>query len=195
MEHDFLWRTTRNLPSRGRIGIFNRSYYEEVLIARVHPEILANEGLPDRPQDEKKIWKHRYRSINDLERHLTTNGTQIIKFFLHLSKDEQKKRFLARIDAADKNWKFSEADITERGFWDEYMQAYGKCLTATSTAHAPWHIVPADDKMNARLIVSHVLLERLEGLKMAYPQVSAERREQLQAIRKRLEAEPSSAVV
>ncbi|MBV1708099.1 MAG: polyphosphate kinase 2 family protein [Hyphomicrobiales bacterium] len=187
LEHDFLWRTTRNLPSRGRIGIFNRSYYEEVLIARVHPEILANEGVPGRPKDDKKLWKHRYRSINDLERHLSLNGTQIIKFFLHLSKDEQKNRFLARIDAPDKNWKFSEADMAERGFWDDYMEAYGKCLTETSTEMAPWHIVPADDKLNARLIVSHIVLERLESLKMAFPQVSAERRAQLQAIRKTLE--------
>ena len=188
LEHDFLWRTTRDLPSRGRIGIFNRSYYEEVLIARVHPEILANEGLPDRPKDDKKLWKHRYRSINDLERHLTDNGTLIIKFFLHLSKDEQKRRFLARIDAPDKNWKFSAADITERGFWDAYMRAYGKCLAATSTKHAAWHVVPADDKLNARLIVSQILLERLEGLNMTYPQVSAQRRAELLTIRKQLES-------
>ncbi len=186
LEHDFLWRTTRNLPARGRIGIFNRSYYEEVLIARVHPEILANEGLPDRPKDDRKVWKHRYRSINDLEQHLHANGTRIIKFFLHLSKDEQRRRFIERIDARDKNWKFSAADITERGFWDEYMTAYGKCLEATSTRHAPWHVVPADDKMNARLIVSHILLESLEALKMTYPQVSAARMAELLAIRKQL---------
>ena len=188
LEHDFLWRTTCNLPARGRIGIFNRSYYEEVLIARVHPEILANEGLPGRPKDDRKVWKRRYRSINDLERHLHENGTQIIKFFLHLSRDEQRRRFIERIDAPDKNWKFSAADITERGFWDDYMTAYGKCLEATSTEHAPWHVVPADDKLNARLIISHILLERLEGLKMVYPEVSAARRAELQTIRKQLEA-------
>ena len=187
LEHDFLWRTTRNLPARGRIGIFNRSYYEEVLIARVHPEILANESLPDQPSDDSKIWKHRYRSINDLERHLHENGTRIIKIFLHISKEEQRRRFIERIDAPDKNWKFSAADLTERGFWDQYMSVYGKCLSATSTRRAPWYIVPADDKLNARLIVSQILLKQMEGLRMEFPQVSAERRTELLAIRKQLE--------
>ena len=133
LEHDFLWRTTRDLPGRGKIGIFNRSYYEEVLIVRVHPEILRSEGLPDAPHDEKKVWHDRYRSIVDLERHLHENGTRIIKFFLHLSKEEQRKRFLARIDEPEKNWKFSAADIAERKFWKQYMKAYEKCLSATST--------------------------------------------------------------
>ncbi|MBV1702293.1 MAG: polyphosphate kinase 2 family protein [Hyphomicrobiales bacterium] len=187
LEHDFLWRTTRNLPARGRIGIFNRSYYEEVLIARVHPEILANESLPDKPSDETKIWKHRYRSINALERHLHENGTRIVKIFLHISKEEQRRRFIERIDAPDKNWKFSAADLTERGFWDQYMSVYGKCLSATSTRHAPWYIVPADDKLNARLIVSQILLKQMESLHMEFPQVSAERRTELLAIRKQLE--------
>ena len=154
MQHDFLWRTTRDLPERGRIGIFNRSYYEEVLIVRVHPEILRSEAIPDTPHHDKKVWHDRYRSIVDLERHLHGNGTRIIKFFLHLSKEEQRKRFLARIDEPEKNWKFSPADIAERKFWKQYMKAYEECLSATSTRHAPWYVVPADDKENARLIVS-----------------------------------------
>jgi PPK2 family polyphosphate:nucleotide phosphotransferase len=183
LAHDFLWRTARDLPERGRIGIFNRSYYEEVLITRVHPEILRAESLPGH---DGKIWDHRFRSIRDFERHLHTNGTRVIKFFLHLSKEEQRKRFLARIDQPDKNWKFSEGDLTERGFWKDYMRAYQDCLEATSTQHSPWYAVPADDKENARLIVSQILLDTLEGLKMRYPEVSEERKKQLQAIRRRL---------
>jgi len=188
LEHDFLWRTTRHLPPRGKIGIFNRSYYEEVLMARVHPEILRSEGLPDLPKDECQVWSDRYRSITDLEKHLHANGTRIVKIFLHLSKDEQRKRFLDRIDEPDKNWKFSTADIEERKFWNSYMRAYGACLGATSTEDAPWYVVPADDKENARLIVSQILLETFEALKMSFPTVSDERRKDLQAIRKRLEA-------
>ena len=186
LEHDFLWRTTRDLPERGRIGIFNRSYYEEVLIARVHPEILRGEGLPDTLLDEKAVWPGRYRSIVDLESHLYRNGTRIIKFFLHLSKDEQRKRFLERIDEPDKNWKFSINDIEERKFWKQYMEVYEECLGATSTKHAPWYVVPADDKENARLIVSRIVLDTLDELKMAYPVTSAERRRELKAIRKSL---------
>jgi len=189
LEHDFLWRTTRDLPGRGKIGIFNRSYYEEVLITRVHREILRTEGLPDALQAESKVWRHRYRSIVDLEKHLHANGTRIVKFFLHLSKDEQRKRFLARIDEPEKNWKFSSADIAERKFWDDYRAAYEKCLGATSTADAPWYVVPADDKQNARLIVSKIVLETLEGLKMAYPETTAKRRRELLAIRKKLAKE------
>src|SRR6202140_3686249 len=169
LQHDFLWRTTRDLPERGRIGIFNRSYYEEVLIARVHPQILRAEGLPDKLLDEKTIWHERYRSIRDLERHLDRNGTRVIKFFLHLSKEEQRKRFIDRIDRPEKNWKFSLADIEERNFWKDYMQAYEKALSATSTKHAPWYVVPADDKLNARLIVSRILLDTVEGLDLRYP--------------------------
>ncbi len=187
LEHDFLWRTTRELPERGRIGIFNRSYYEEVLIARVHPAILRGEGLPDAPRDEKAIWHDRYRSITNLERHLHCNGTRIIKFFLHLSKEEQRNRFLARIDEPEKNWKFSTADIAERKFWKQYMSAYGKCLSATSTRDAPWYVVPADDKENARLIVSQIVLDTFEGLKMAFPKTSAKRRRELLSIRRRLD--------
>ena len=185
LEHDFLWRTTRDLPERGKIGIFNRSYYEEVLIVRVHPEILRSEGLPDGPHD-KAVWHHRYRSIVDLERHLHENGTRIIKFFLHLSKEEQRKRFLARIDEPEKNWKFSLADIAERKFWKQYTKAYEECLSATSTRHAPWYVVPADDKENARLIVSGIILDTAEQLKMTYPKTSAKRRRELLSIRKAL---------
>jgi len=189
LEHDFLWRTTRDLPARGHIGIFNRSYYEEVLITRVHPEILRAEGLPEELLDEKTIWQDRYRSIVDLERHLDRNGTMIIKFFLHLSKEEQRKRFVDRIDTPRKNWKFSSADAEERKYWKHYMKAFEKCLSATSTRHAPWYIVPADDKLNARLIVSRILLDSVEALKLSYPKTSAARRRELQALRKQLEAE------
>ena len=186
LEHDFLWRTTRDLPARGKIGIFNRSYYEEVLIARVHPEILKSEGIPNATHADKGVWRNRYRSIVDLERHLHANGTRIIKFFLHLSKDEQRKRFLARIDEPEKNWKFSLADIEERKFWKDYMKAYEQCLSATSTADSPWYVVPADDKDNARLIVSRIILDTLEGLKMALPETSEARRTELLAIRAQL---------
>lgn len=187
LEHDFLWRTTRDLPARGQIGIFNRSYYEEVLIARVHPEILLGEGLPDSSLDKQAIWHDRYRSIVDLEHHLDKNGTRIIKFFLHLSKEEQRKRFLDRIDDPDKNWKFSAADIEERKFWNQYKKAYEQCLAATSTHGAPWYVVPADDKKNTRLIVSQIILDALESLKLTYPKSTASRRRELQAIRRRLE--------
>ncbi|MFM0311885.1 polyphosphate kinase 2 family protein [Paraburkholderia sp. RL17-383-BIF-A] len=187
LQHDFLWRTTRDLPERGRIGIFNRSYYEEVLIARVHPEILHNEGLPDALLDEKTVWHDRYRSIQDLELHLCGNGTRIVKFYLHISKEEQRKRFLQRIDDPEKNWKFSVADVEERKYWKQYMKAYEECFNATSTQRAPWYIVPADDKENARLIVSKVVLETLEELEMTYPKANAERRKELQSIRAELE--------
>lgn len=184
LQHDFLWRTTRDLPERGRIGIFNRSYYEEVLIARVHPEILLGEGIAE--SDMSTIWQDRYRSIVNQEKHLHRNGTRIMKFFLHLSKDEQRKRFLERIDKPEKNWKFSEADIEERAYWKDYMKAYEKCLGATSTSDSPWYVVPADDKENARLIVSRIVVDTLEGLEMSYPKTSDKRRRELQAIRKQL---------
>src|SRR5665811_1036995 len=186
LEHDFLWRTTRDLPERGRIGIFNRSYYEEVLIVRVHPEILRSEGIPDAPHADKAVWHNRYRSIVDMERHLYGNGTRIIKFFLHLSKEEQRRRFLQRIDVPEKNWKFGLADIEERKFWKRYMKAYEECLGATSTRDAPWYVVPADDKENARLIVSRIILDAFNELHMEYPKVTAERRRELQSIRKQL---------
>jgi PPK2 family polyphosphate:nucleotide phosphotransferase len=186
LDHDFLWRTTECLPERGRIGIFNRSYYEEVLIVRVHPEILRSEGLPDKLRDPGSIWEDRYRSIVDFEGHLHRNGTRIIKFFLHLSKEEQRKRFLDRIDRPDKNWKFSLADIEERKFWKQYMRAYEECLSSTSTKDVPWYIVPADDKENARLIISEIVLHVFNGLDLAYPKSTAKRRKELRLIRSRL---------
>jgi PPK2 family polyphosphate:nucleotide phosphotransferase len=186
LQHDFLWRTTRELPARGRIGIFNRSYYEEVLIARVHPQIFREEGLPGPARSKQAIWHERYRSIVGLERHLHANGTRIIKFYLHVSKEEQRKRFLERIDHPDKSWKFSLADLQERAFWKQYMKAYEKCLGATSTACAPWYVVPADDKQNARLIVSRIILNTLDALKMAYPMPSAKRKRELRLIRRQL---------
>jgi PPK2 family polyphosphate:nucleotide phosphotransferase len=189
LEHDFLWRTTFRLPARGQIGIFNRSYYEEVLVVRVHPELLRNAGLSEELRDEKNIWDERYRSIVDLESHLYRNGTRIVKIFLHLSKDEQRKRFLVRIDEPEKNWKFSLADIHERKYWTEYMKAYEACLSATGTHHAPWYVVPADDKQNARLIVSQIVLDVLGDLKMAYPKTTAKRRRELKAIGKLLAKE------
>jgi PPK2 family polyphosphate:nucleotide phosphotransferase len=192
LEHDFLWWTTRQLPERGRIGIFNRSYYEEVLIVRVHPEILESEGLPNSAQDKRTIWRDRFRSIRDLEQHLHDNGTRIVKFFLHLSKEEQRKRFLRRIDDPEKNWKFSVGDVEERKFWPEYMTAYAECLGATSTKAAPWYIVPADDKENARLIVSQIVLDTFADLKKIFPETSEARFKELQAIRELLLAEPQA---
>ena len=186
LQHDFLWRTTRDLPARGQIGIFNRSYYEEVLIVRVHPEILRTESLAGPAPSKKALWHERYRSIVNLERHLHANGTRIIKIYLHLSKEEQRKRFLERIDNPQKNWKFTLADVQERAFWKQYMKAYERCLSATSTAQAPWYVVPADDKENARLIVSRIILDTLDRLKMAYPLPSAERKRELRLIRRRL---------
>ena len=186
LEHDFLWRTNKCLPERGRIGIFNRSYYEEVLIVRVHPEILHGEGLPDKLSDEETVWESRYRSIVDMERHLHNNGTRIIKFFLHLSKEEQRRRFLARIDDRKKNWKISSADIEERKFWKQYIKAYEACLSATSTRMAPWYIIPADDKANTRLIISQIILDLFRRLKMAYPKTDHKRRRELLALRKKL---------
>ena len=186
LEHDFLWRTTCRLPERGRIGIFNRSYYEEVLVVRVHPEILRAQGLPVELSDEKNIWDQRYDSIRDQEKHLHRNGTQTIKIFLHLSNDEQRKRFLARIDEPDKNWKFSASDIHERKYWKHYMKAYEDCFHATSTRQAPWFVVPADDKDNARLIVSQIVLDAMTELKMAYPKTTAMRHRELQVIKKQL---------
>jgi PPK2 family polyphosphate:nucleotide phosphotransferase len=186
LEHDFLWRTTRCLPERGHFGIFNRSYYEEVLVVRVHPEILRSQGLSEELRDEKTVWEERYRSMRDLEEHLHRNGTRVVKFFLHLSKGEQRKRFIERIDDPDKNWKFSLADIHERKYWKQYRKAYEACLGATSTQHAPWYVVPADDKENARLVVSQIILDALDELKMAHPKTTAKRARELQSIRKLL---------
>jgi PPK2 family polyphosphate:nucleotide phosphotransferase len=186
LEHDFLWRTTRCLPERGHIGIFNRSYYEEVLIARVHPEILQAQSLPPELVADKDFWGKRFRSINDTEKHLYRNGTRILKFFLHLSKEEQRQRFLRRLDDPARNWKFSKYDLVERGFWKEYQAAYEDCLAATSTRHAPWFVVPADDKLNARLIISQVVLNALKDLKMDYPKADAARLKELQSLKRQL---------
>lgn len=186
LRHDFLWRTSRDLPERGQIGIFNRSYYEDVLIVRVHPEDLRCEGIRHAPQDDATVWKDRYRSITNLEKHLYENGTRMIKIYLHLSKEEQRKRFLERIDDPSKNWKVSPADIEERRFWKRYMKAFGECLSATSTKEAPWYVVPADEKENARLIVSQIVLDTLEGLNLTYPETTKEHRQELLSIRRQL---------
>ena len=186
LEHDFLWRAICRLPERGRIGIFNRSYYEDVLVVRVHPELLHNAGLSEEMHDPKALWEERYRSIVDLEHHLHRNRTRTVKIFLHLSKEEQRKRFLARIDEPGKNWKFSLADIQERKYWKDYQKAYEACLQATSSRHAPWYVVPADDKKNARLIIGRIVLDALEDLKLSHPRATAKRRGELLAIRKEL---------
>jgi len=183
LQHDFLWRTVQQLPERGCIGIFNRSYYEDVLVVRVHPELLRAEGLPDARLKNGKVWKARYRSIVDLERHLCRGGTHVIKFFLHMSKEEQRERLLARLDDPQKTWKFNVADIDERNFWPQYMDAYERCLGATSTTKSPWYVVPADDKENARLIVSQVIVETLERLEMAYPGLDDAEQQKLLAVR------------
>lgn len=186
LEHDFLWRTTCCMPEKGRIGIFNRSYYEEVLIVRVHPEILDAQRPQEKIAGKKNIWQHRYQSIINLERHLTRNGIRILKFFLHISKEEQRNRFIERIDNPHKNWKFTEADINERQYWDDYMRAYESCISATSKKNAPWYVVPADDKENAWLIIAAVILETLKNLKMRYPTSTKMHLQQLLAIRERL---------
>jgi PPK2 family polyphosphate:nucleotide phosphotransferase len=191
LDHDFLWNATRKLPERGRIGIFNRSYYEEVLIVRVHKEILDAERLPKELLSEKTIWRDRYSSIVNLEDHLYRNGTRVLKFFLHLSKEEQRKRFLKRIDEPGKNWKFNVDDVKERESWKHYMQVYEACLSATSTATAPWYVVPADDKATTRLIVSRIILDAFRDLKLEYPQLNPARRRELQAIRKLLAKQKS----
>jgi PPK2 family polyphosphate:nucleotide phosphotransferase len=193
LAHDFLWNAARKLPERGRIGIFNRSYYEEVLIVRVHPELLAAESLPDDTLKDHSLWDGRFRSIRGLERHLDANGTRILKFFLHLSNEEQRKRFLARLDEPEKNWKFNDADVRERNYWDAYMKAYEDCLAHTSTRHAPWFVIPADDKPNARLIISHIIIDALGDMAVDYPKVDAKRRQELRAFRRMLGEEASKA--
>ncbi len=186
LDHDFLWRTTLCLPERGRIGIFNRSYYEEVLIVRVHPEILESENIPDEAVDHD-IWERRFESIRDFEKHLGRNGTVVIKFFLHISKDEQRQRFLKRLEDPEKNWKFSMSDIEERKYWKDYMKAYEACLSETSTKQAPWYVIPADSKPDARLLISEIVTGALKDLKMNYPRPSKAHQEELKAIRKLLE--------
>jgi PPK2 family polyphosphate:nucleotide phosphotransferase len=187
LKHDFLWRTNARLPERGMIGIFNRSYYEEVIVVRVHPELLLPQGVPPESAGSKALWKERYRSILDSEAHLHRNGTRIIKFFLHVSKEEQRKRLLSRIEEPEKNWKFSIADLEERKLWKHYMKAYEDCIEATTTEDAPWYAVPADDKKNARLIISKIIIENLRKLKMKYPVLGKDKLKELQEIRKLLE--------
>jgi PPK2 family polyphosphate:nucleotide phosphotransferase len=186
LKHDFLWRTTRCLPERGRIGLYNRSYYEEVLVVKVHPEILQAQGLPEELVREKTLWQERYRSIVDLEAHLHRNGTRIIKFYLHLSKHEQRRRFLERINDPEKHWKISVADIRERKYWKDYVKAYEDCLNETNTRESPWYVVPADDKESARLIISQIVVDALNGLNLSYPKTTAKRRRELKVMRKRL---------
>ena len=187
LQHDFLWRTTRDLPERGHIGIFNRSYYEEVLILRVHPEILKGEKTPPSLVG-KDIWEQRFEDIRGFERHMARNGTVIRKFFLHLSKREQKKRFLARLDQPEKNWKFSANDIHERKYWDDYQDAYEDMIQNTATKHAPWYVVPADNKWFTRLVISSVIVDTLESLNLAYPKVDEAKLKELRAAKKLLEA-------
>ena len=186
LDHDFLWHSNRRLPERGRIGIFNRSYYEEVLVVRVHPEFLTRQHLP--PQVvHRNIWKERFEDIRNLESYLTRNGIVVRKFFLNVSKPEQRRRFLARLEEPEKNWKFSEADVNERGYWRQYMRAYEDMIRHTATPQAPWYVVPADHKWFMHVVVSSAIIETLEGLKLAYPKVDRERRKELQAARERLE--------
>lgn len=193
LDHDFLWRTNRYIPEQGRIGIFNRSYYEEVLAVRVHQEFLAKQKLP--PQMvTKKIWKERFEDINAFESYLARNGVVVRKFFLNLSKGEQKKRFLARLDNPDKNWKFSMADAHERGYWDDYMEAYEDMIRNTSTKHAPWYVVPADNKWFTRLVVAAAIIEAMDGLNLAYPAVDDEKQKELEAARAVLEGKKPSAL-
>jgi len=188
LDHDFLWRTNRALPERGRIGVFNRSYYEEVLVVRVHPELLARQKLPPQLAADK-IWKQRFQDIAAFERYLARNGTVIRKFFLNVSREEQRRRFLSRLDEPEKNWKFSVADVAERQHWDEYMKAYEDAIEATTSEHAPWYVIPADRKWFTRLAVADVIVEALEELDLHYPEVSEEQRRELERARALLEAE------
>ncbi len=187
LDHDFLWRTSRCLPERGRIGIFNRSYYEEVLVVRTHPEILARQKLPEGVVT-KKIWEHRYEDISAFERYLARNGVAVVKFFLHVSRKEQKKRFLERLEIPEKNWKFSLADAEERKRWDDYMEAYEDAIRATATPFAPWYVVPADNKWFTRLVVASAVVDALESMELAYPTVDAEKKAELEKARKALES-------
>jgi PPK2 family polyphosphate:nucleotide phosphotransferase len=188
LDHDFLWRCVTRLPERGRIGVFNRSYYEEVLVVRVHPEFLGAQRLPTVPEG-KRLWKQRYASINDLERHVDRSGTKVVKFFLHVSKEEQRRRFLARLDEPDKRWKFSTGDVDERARWDDYQQAYEEAISATSTSWAPWYVIPADHKSVMRALVAGVLVDTLDGLDLAFPVVDEQQAAELEVARRRLEQE------
>lgn len=188
-DHDYLWRCQKALPERGKIGIFNRSHYEEVLVVRVHPEILQGSQMAAELKNDKDIWKKRFKHIRDWEDHLVENGTHILKFFLNVSKDEQKQRFLDRINEPDKNWKFSLGDVKERGLWDDYMKAYTEALSATSTKNAPWYVIPADKKWFTRLAVSEIIVKKLESMNLHYPVVTEEHKKELQEAKKFLEGE------
>jgi PPK2 family polyphosphate:nucleotide phosphotransferase len=188
-DHDYLWRCQKALPERGKIGIFNRSHYEEVLVVRVHPEILQGSQLPDAIKNDKEIWTKRFQHIRDWEQHLSENGTHILKFFLNVSREEQKQRFLSRINEPEKNWKFSMSDAKERGHWDEYMKAYTEALSATSTKLAPWYVIPADKKWFTRLAVSEIIVRKLESLGLRYPVVTDAHKAELQEAKRILEAE------
>ncbi|HQZ95053.1 MAG TPA: polyphosphate kinase 2 family protein [Pyrinomonadaceae bacterium] len=190
LDHDFLWRCQKNLPARGMIGIFNRSHYEEVLVVRVHPQILQFQQLPDETLNDKDIWNKRFKHIRDWENHLVENGTQVIKFFLNVSRDEQKARFLSRIEEEDKNWKFSIGDVKERGMWSEYMKCYTEAMEATSTEKAPWYIIPADKKWFTRLAISEIIVKKLESLDLKYPVMTDEHKAELLEAKKMLESEP-----
>ena len=189
LHHDFLWRVVSRLPERGKVGLFNRSYYEDVLVVRVHPEYLGGAGFDPALGTKNGFWKDRFESINDFERHLNRNNTKVLKFLLHVSKEEQRQRFLARLAEPDKTWKFSTGDLPERARWHDYMHAYEECIAATSKDHAPWFIVPADDKKNARLIVSQAVVDAMEKMDLAYPKPDAKRAAELRAARKDLEEE------
>jgi PPK2 family polyphosphate:nucleotide phosphotransferase len=190
LDHDFLWRSSKALPERGRIGIFNRSYYEEVLVVRVHPELLGHQRLPDSVVT-KRIWEDRFEDIRNFERYLTRNGVAIRKFFLHVSKGEQKRRFLSRLDEPDKNWKFSAADLAERGHWKEYQDAYEEAIRETATEHAPWYVVPANNKWFTRLVVAAAIVDALDDLDLDYPELGEEQRQTLEKARRELAAEGS----
>jgi PPK2 family polyphosphate:nucleotide phosphotransferase len=189
LDHDYLWRCMRALPERGRIGIFNRSYYEETLVTRVHPEILGNQKLPPELVSKKKIWDERYEDINAFERYLSRQGVVILKFFLHVSRDEQKRRFLSRLEEPAKNWKFSIGDAHERGHWDDYQDAYEDTIRNTASKHAPWYVVPADHKWFTRIVVAAAVIDALQDLKLEFPEVNADKRKELAAVRQTLEAE------
>ena len=189
LDHDFLWRCTKALPERGRIGIFNRSYYEEVLIIKVHPELVAAERIPDADANDKKFWQHRYDSINNFERHLTRNGTAIVKFFLYISKEKQRERFLDRINEPAKHWKFAASDVKEREYWDDYMEAYEECISQTSTKSAPWYVIPADHKWVSRALVAAVLTDTMHSLGLKWPKVTDEQKRSIKEAKKKLEAE------
>ena len=189
LDHDFLWRCAIATPERGRIGIFNRSHYEEVLVVRVHPQILQAQQLPDEIKNDKNIWKNRFRQIRNFEETLDDNGIHTIKFFLHVSKEEQKKRFLARIDEPDKNWKFSAGDVKERELWSDYMNAYRDAIEATSTEKAPWYIIPADKKWFMRLAVSEIIVKKLESMNLKYPVLPEAHKQELAEAKKMLESE------